>query len=273
MKIIFNCHTEYDLENKFGKALRNLQENQSYNHLPLLFRWINDLKIPMNYALGVGGPFGINLIEFLKDKKFIFNELNELGIHFHAEDYADKIWQFKKFLTKEDYKYYYDKFSELLNHNPNYTVFGKWYLDKNNFEFLKYLGIAKDASWIDSKTIIKSPFFINEILEIPVLSYGGRHLNPFTKLSHFFILRKIIKEYNKENLIIQIGFHSYDLFDFSGNPKLRLTKKIIFKNILKLARKFNIEIINLSQLQKNNFKDLEKIKMPFMGKVLNLIGH
>jgi len=92
-------------------------------------------------------------------------------------------------------------------------------------------------------------------------------------LSHFFLLRKIIKKYHPKNLIFQIGFHSYDFFKFNQKPKLRLIKKIILKNLLKIVRRYNLEITTLSKIEETHFEELEKVKMPFLGKLFNFLGH
>ena len=74
-------------------------------------------------------------------------------------------------------------------------------------------------------------------------------------------------------MVLHIGFHSYDFFKFDKNPKLRLIKKIIFKNILGLIKKYNLEVITLSEIKEVNFEELEKIKMPLISSLFELLGH
>lgn len=248
MKIVFNCHTEYDLNNK-----------ESFSHLPILLDWLKLLDIPITFSLAVGGIFRNNLLRFIKDKKIEFSKESEIAIHFHLE--------------KEQYQDYFNQFQEILGLRPKTMVFGKWKIDKAAMNSLKQLGIKKDGSFVEPEKVIGQPFLINNILEIPVVSFKGKPVNPFTKLSHFFLLRKIIKKHYNKNLILHIGFHSYDLFRFNQKPKLRLIKKIIFKNLLNLIKKHNLEIANLEKIEKDNFEELEKIKMPLLGRLFNLIGH
>jgi len=248
MKVIFNCHTEYDLNNK-----------ESFSHLPVLLNWLELLNIPMTFSLAVGGIFRDNLLKFIKDKKIEFSKKSEIAIHFHLE--------------KEQYQDYFNRFQKILGLHPKTMVFGKWKIDYDSLRFLSELGIEKDGSLIESDKVIRAPFLIEGILEVPVVSFKGKPVNPFTQLSHFFLLRRIIKKYHTKNLICQIGFHSYDFFRFNQKPKFRLIKKIIFKNILKMIKQYNLEITTLSEMEKDNFEELAEVKMPLLGKLFNLIGH
>lgn len=273
MKIIFNCHTEYDLENQFGRVKGINSSEQSFKHLPILLNWLNFLKIPMTFSIAVGGPFQKCLLNYIQGRKIIFPLYSDLGIHYHSEKFKNSQWQFTGFLKKSEYSGYFQLFEKVFGSKPKTMVFGKWQIDKSVMNFLWQLGIEKDGSFVDTQKVIAQPFFIDNVLEIPVISFDGQPVNPLTRLSHFFLLRKIIKKYHPENLILQISFHSYDFFKFNQKPKLRLIKKIIFKNLLKIIRRYNLEITTLSKIEETHFEGLEKVKMPFLNRLLNLLGH
>ncbi len=167
---------------------------------------------------------------------------------------------------------YFRIFNQIIKAGPTSIVFGKWLIKEEFFPVLQRLGIKTDGSWT-GKFIIKAPFYLNNILEVPVVCDGEKPANPFTRLSNFFLIRKIIKKYHKENLILHIAFHSYDFFRFNKNPKLRLIKKLIFKNILKLARKHKLEIINLSEIKTTDFQDLDSLEMPLLSRAFRYIKH
>ena len=139
--------------------------------------------------------------------------------------------------------------------------------------FLGQLGIRKDGSFVSPQKIIARPFLVDNILEVPVVSFNGQPVNPLTRLSHFFLLKKIIKSHYQDNLILHIGFHSYDFFNFGRGPKMRLIKKIIFKNLLKNIQRYNLEIVTLSKIEKDNFKELNNMQTPFWGGIFDLINH
>ena len=273
MKIVFNCHTEYDLKNQFGWAKKLDSKKQSFVHLPMLLDWFNSLKIPITFALAVGGPFEERLLEYVKNKQIKFSDSSELAIHYHSDKFTDGQWQPAGFLEESAYLDYFQKFEEVFGFKPKSSVFGKWQLDRTAMDFLSRLGIKKDGSFVDSEKVIAKPFLRDNILEVPAASFRGEPVNPFSRLSHFFLLKKIIKEYHQRNLILQIGFHSYDFFRFGERPRLRPIKKFIFKNLLKLIKKYNLEITILSKIEEGNFDELTEIKMPFWGKLFNLLGH
>jgi len=268
MKIIFNCHTEYDLKNQFGSAKKT-----TFNHLPILLNWFASFNIPITFSVAVGGPFKDHLLNDIRQRKIKFPLSSEIAIHFHSERFQNNRWEFHGFLKESAYLKYFKKFETVFGLRPSSLVFGKWKIDKASMDFLGRLGIKRDSSFISPQKIIAKPFLINNVLEIPVVSFKDQSINPLTRLSHFFLLRKIVKKYHQENLICQIGFHSYDLFRFNQISRLRLIKKIIFKNLLKLIKKYNLEITTLSRIEKDNFSELEKIKMPFWGKLFHFLGH
>lgn len=276
MKIIFTCHTEYDLKNKFGMASKNKREEQTFNHILWLIKFIKSFKIPVTFPLAVGGAVGNNLLKFIKRKNVRIPVNCEKSIHYHAEVF-DGLWRFKKHLNKGEIINYFKIFQEILHKKPTSVVFGKWIIQEEHFPLLLRLGIRVDGSWTGKmsgeKFIIKAPFYFNNILEIPVVCDGKKPANPFTRLSNFFLIRKIIKEYHQENFILHIGFHSYDFFRFNKKPKPRLIKKIIFKNILKLAQKHGVKIVNLSTIKTINFQGLDFLKIPFFVRILRYIGH
>ena len=273
MKVVFNCHTEYDLKNNFGLAKEIEQSKQTFTHLPILLDWIKKFNIPITFSIAVGGAFGENLLNYIKREKIKFPSFFEIGIHYHSEIFENKKWKVKSFLNTSGYLKYFIKFKKTFGIKPKSMVFGKWKIDQDNIDFLSELGIKIDGSFISAKKIIEKPFYINNILEVPVVSFNKEPVNPFTKLSHFFLIRKIIKKYHQENMVLHIGFHSYDFFKFDKNPKLRLIKKIIFKNILGLIKKYNLEVITLSEIKEVNFEELEKIKMPLISSLFELLGH
>lgn len=271
MKIVFNCHTEYDLKNKFGPALKNKREEQSFNHVFPLIKFIGSLKIPVTFSLMVGGGTGDNLLKFIKKRNIQIPNYCEKSIHYHAEIF-DELWKVKKYLDEKETINYFRDFQEIFGESPTSVVFGKWLINQEVFSVLQKLGIKVDGSWI-GKFIIKSPFYLNNILEVPVVCDGKDPANPLTRLSDFFLIRKIIKNYHRENFILHIAFHSYDFFQFNKEPKMRLIKKIIFKNILGLVLKYKVEIINLSEIKTVDFQNLDYLEMPFFSKIFRLIGH
>lgn len=276
MKIIFTCHTECDLKNKFGIALKNKREEQTFNHILWLVKFIKSLKIPVTFSFMVGGAVGDNLLRFIKKKNIQIPANCEKSIHYHAESF-DKAWKFKRHLNEKEIINYFRIFQETLNQVPTSMVFGKWIIHKESSPVLRKLGVKVDGSWagkmFGEKFIIKAPFYFNNILEVPIVCDGKNPANPFTRLSNFFLIRKIIKEYHQKNIILHIGFHSYDFFRFNKKPKLRLIKKIIFKNILRLVRKYKIEIVNLSTIKTTDFQGLRSLRTPFFTKVFRCLGH
>ena len=276
MKIIFTCHTEYDLKNKFGPAQKNKQEEQSFNHIFSLIKFTESLKVPITFSLMIGGAVGDNLLRFIKEKNIRIPNYCEKSIHYHAEIF-DRLWKFDKHLTEKEIINYFKTFQKTLGENPTSVVFGKWLINKESLSVLRKLGIEIDGSGtgkiLGQKFIIKAPFYFSNILEIPVVCDGKDPVNPFSRLSNFFLIRKIIKEYHQENLILHIAFHSYDFFRFNREAKIRLIKKIIFRNILRLARKYNIEIVNLSEIKTTDFQSLDSLRFPFLSKVFRSIGH
>ncbi len=273
MKIVFNCHIEYDLKNQFGWAKEIDSKKQSFVHLPILLDWLNSLKIPLTFALAVGGPFKERLLKEIKNNKVKFPSSSEVAIHYHCERFKNGQWQAAGFLKQSNYLNYFQKFEEVFDFKPKSLVFGKWQIDYSAMGFLSKLGINRGGSFVDSKKVIAKPFLIDNILEVPLVSFKGEPVNPLTRLSHFFLLKKIIKKYHQRNLVLQIGLHSYDFFRFSQGPGLRLIKKVIFKNLLKLIRQYNLEITNLSKIEKGDFEEIEKIKTPFSSRLFNLLGH
>jgi len=260
MKIIFSCHTEYDLKNK--------GEKQTFYHVFPLLKFIKSLRIPVTFSLMVGGAVGDNLLKFIKEKNIQIPVACEESIHYHEDE---------KRLSEREIINYFKIFQKILHKKPASVVFGKWIIHKEHFPVLQKLGIRADGSWTgkmsEERFIIKAPFYFNNILEVPVVCDGEKPANPFTRLSNFFLIRKIIKEHYQENFILHIGFHSYDFFRFNKKPKPRLIKKIIFKNILKLAQKYKVEIINLSAIKTTNFQDLKSLKISIFIKLLRCLGH
>ncbi len=63
MKIIFTCHTEYDL---------NRKEELSFNHILLLIEFVGGLKTPVTFSLMVGGRTGNNLLGFIEKNSIKF---------------------------------------------------------------------------------------------------------------------------------------------------------------------------------------------------------
>lgn len=276
MKIIFTCHTEYDLKNKFGPTQKNKREEQSFDHISPLIKFIESLKIPITFSLMVGGAVGDNLLRLIKERNIRIPNYCEKSIHYHAEIF-DRLWKFDKHLTEKEIINYFRIFQKTLGENPTSVVFGKWLINKEHFSVLRGLGIKVDGSGIGKllgeRFIIKAPFYLNDILEVPVVCDGENPANPFTRLSNFFLIRKIIKEHHQENLILHIAFHSYDFFRFRREPKIRLIKKVIFRDILRLAQKYNIEIINLSAIKNTTFQSINSLKFSFLSKLFRRVSH
>lgn len=251
MKIILTCHTEYDLNSEEG--------NFTFKHISVLFKFFDIVKVPVTLSLMVGGPVGDKLLKFVENIKFPFG--SEKSIHYHGDNTNEK-----------EITDCFNAFEQIIKTEPSSFVFGKWLINNNAFPLLYKLGIRTDGSGTGN-FIIKSPFYIKNILEVPVICDGENPANPFSRLSNFFLIRKIIKKYYQENFILHIGFHSYDLFRFNRRPRLRLIKKIIFKNILRLAQRYKVETINLSEVTTTEFQDLKSLKFPFFSKISRIIGH
>ncbi len=252
MRIIFVCHTEYDLNN-----------HRAFEHLSILFDFVRSLDIPITFALMVGKEVGDSLLKFLVKKRVSIPKNCEISIHFHQNG-----------ASVGDYLHLFEKF---LATSPNSIVFGKWQISNKQFLQLAPLGIKRDASWIpkmhNENYIIKAPFYLSDILEVPSSADGQNPLNPFSRLSHFFLLRQIIKKHHQDNLLLQIAFHSYDLFSFGGQPRLRWLKKCQFKHLLKLIKKYNLPIITLDKVDHTDFQGLKTIRQSFLTKLFQLFGH
>lgn len=275
MKITFVCHIEYDLKNSFGEAKKIASSEQSFYHLPILFDFIRGLKIPVTLSFMVGGFVDSGLLKFLRINKNKIPEFCEKGIHYHQKEFTDGRLED---LTQEDLFYYFKLFEESFKEKPKSVVFGKWRLKENQLPFLAEFGIKCDGSWVpnfhNEEYIIRPPFYLGDILEIPPVADGRKAINPFTRLSHYFLLRRIIKKNFRRNFVLHIAFHSYDLFNFKGTrPRIRFIKEFIFKDILKLIKKYNLKILNLSDIQEGEGEGLKAFPRPFLSKIFNTINH
>lgn len=262
MKVIFVCHTENDP----GK--------QTFEHLPALIELVKGLKIPITFSLMVGGEVGDKLLRFLEKNQLQFPAACEKAIHLHQKEEAGGELAN---LKEREIESYFQTFENVLGQKPTPVVFGKWHIIEPQVRFLASLGIERDGSWIpkfhQEKYIIKPPFYFDNLLEIPPAADGKNPLNPFTRLSHFFLLRKIIRQYHRENFVLHLAFHSYDLFSFRAGAKLRPIKRCILKNILKLINKYGLEVLTLSGITNTGFEGLERVGWPILSKPFRIIGH
>ncbi|PIR97604.1 MAG: hypothetical protein COT91_00430 [Candidatus Doudnabacteria bacterium CG10_big_fil_rev_8_21_14_0_10_41_10] len=273
MKAVIVCHLENDLRNNFGEAKKIPLEKQTFEHVPKLLNWIGTLKIPITVSVMAGGQVGNRLLLALKEKNVkIPNNIN-LGIHFHAENFTNSKWQYEKPLELPAYENYYNQFVQSLSIKPKTVVFGKWKVDRQAYPLFAKLGITHDASNILPRGIINPPANINGLITVPGLSYNGQPVNPLTRLSDFLLTKKIISRYHNKNLLLHLAFHSYDFFSPQNPTHWRGIKKIIFTDILSQLKKHNVEIVNLENVNSGKNETLEKMPVPLLGRLFQLIGH
>lgn len=267
MFIVFVCHTENDPNSK----------EPSFSHLPLLIDLIKELKVPITFSLMVGGTVGGGLLKFLEKSQLQFPENCEKAIHLHQPSPTQPTSAGWVGLGEREIESYFQMFEKVFGKRPRSVVFGKWQIIETQVRFLASLGIERDGSWIPKfhgeHYIVKPPFYFDNLLEVPPAADGKDPLNPFTRLSHFFLLRKIIKKYHQKNLVLHIAFHSYDLFNFGEKPKLRPIKRCVLRNLLKMINKYGLEMLTLSDIPNTSFEGLEKIKWPIFSRVFKIIGH
>ena len=268
MYISLVCHTEPDSVNKYGKSFELGRDKQTFKHLNILHKVID---VPVTYSLGVGGRIGERLLRYYQNKSI----LGESGIHIHYEKYDNKnnMWAPPKncSLEENEFKSILGSWKKIIKSTPKSCVFGHWFVNKHYIELLEKNKIYIDLSFTHHKQyilpkekyIVKGPFMIGNVLEIPTICDSKSSLNPFVYTLHRKIILKLIRDYKDKEILLNIGFHSYDLFRFKkGNPVLKK------EGILFLKKLGKIEILTAEKIQSKfnekeiNHEDIKKINIP-----------
>ncbi|OGE80354.1 MAG: hypothetical protein A2826_02770 [Candidatus Doudnabacteria bacterium RIFCSPHIGHO2_01_FULL_43_23] len=274
MKLVIVCHLENDLSNESGIAKKLPQEKQSFAHIPMILEWFSGMNIPLTLAVMVGGQTGTKLLESQSLKAISKNDNLDIGIHYHAEKFIQGSWIYQTPLNEQEYRNYFAKFENVVGISPKSAVFGKWKIDPKAYPVFKALNITHDGSKIPEKGIISIPSLVQGIIEVPSVSYDGRPVNPLTRISDFFLMKKILQEHYAENLLLHLAFHSYDLFSFSsGAPKWLTGKKSRLMALINLSKTLKLEIIKLKDCNTEISGDLSAIKLPFLARIGQLLGH
>jgi len=258
MFMILTCHTEVDRANQYGNAKENPVEKQSFNHIPVLLSFLAKYEIPITFSLMVGGQAGTRLLKFISEGvKFPLK--SELSVHFHFEEYneSERIWESGE-ITERKIVDSYKAFYEILGFRPISAVFGHWVIDEGALKLMKEIGVKVDGSYApyrhNENFILKNPFRWEDILEVPVVSNGKYPLNPFRSPYHLVLLKQIIKHYHAKEIVLHIGFHSYDFFNFNSDKvNIRSESLRIFEEILLFANNYDLKFMNLSDTLNYDF--------------------
>lgn len=252
MYVSLVCHTEPDFINSKGFSFCLKSSSQTFLHFDSLFEV---LKIPVTFSLGTGGRIGDRVLKEIKKRKLD----REIGLHVHYERFNKKRnrWEAPKKpnLKKEEFEYSVLAWKNIIGTPPKSCVFGHWLIDDYYFDFLSEYNIKIDSTYTHykqrfhrkSKYILKPPFFHKSVLEVPNACGPGHYsLNPFEYAFHRKIISKLIKKYNHTNMLVNIGFHSYDLFEFRPLPTL----KPEVKQFIKFLRDSEVNFVTLSEIGK-----------------------
>ena len=259
MFMILTCHTEVDRTNQYGNAKEIPVEKQSFNHIPVLLSFLVKYEIPITFSLMVGGQAGTRLLKFISEGvKFPLK--SELSVHFHFEEYneSERIWESGE-ITEWKIVDSYKAFCEILGLRPISAVFAHWVIDERALKLMKEIGVTVDGSYApyrhNENFILKNPFRWEDILlEVPVVSDGKYPLNPFQSPYHLVLLKQIIKHYHAKEVMLHLGFHSYDFFNFNRNKVSIRSKSLrIFEEILLFANNYDLKFMNLSDTLNYDF--------------------
>ncbi len=220
----------------------------------------------------VGGQADKRLLEFVSEG-VKFPSGSELSIHFHFEKYNENkgIWENTE-PNIDEIKNYYDVYREIMKIKPNSVVFGHYIVNKEALNCVYELDIKVDGSFApyeqNDQFIIKNPFKWDRMLEVPVISDGKYPLRAFKSIHHFELIKQIIKLHHAENIVIHIGFHSYDFFDFTdGKLNIKNENLTAFENFIAYIKKYNLDIINLSDVLKHNFDPYNLSVIPLKARL------
>ncbi len=275
MKVVLTCHTEYDLKNNYGKAEVLPIEKQSFNHLPILRDLVEKSGLQFTWAFMMGGACEDRLVRFVAGEKRAWDRTGELAIHFHSERFENGRWVFDRFLKPEDYDIYWQVFCKCLDHSPRSVVFGKWKIDEPIFHQLRKWGIDHEGTHLFPNKMITRPFQENGIIKVPLLiAFDGKPLNPFTQISHWIYLNKIIKRLHDANVLLHMAMHSYDLFHFEDErPVLKKQKLMVWRNLIGLIRRYGLEVCTMAEVEPLNWEEGHFLDAGFIVRSFNLLKH
>lgn len=275
MKIVLTCHTEYDLRNESGPFGTLPEDRQTFRHLPLLRDLAEMTGIRPTWALMIGGPCGENLLRSVSRQKDRWERTGELAIHFHSERLSDGRWVQGGFLDEDEYRAYWECFRRVIGILPKSVVFGKWKVDEGIFPMLRDWGIDHEGTTVLPQRMIAAPFLKDEMVRVPVLTaFDRRPLNPFTQISHWLYLNRILKSLHGTDLLLHVAFHSYDLFDFKRNPpRFRRQKLMVWNGLRKMIRRYGIELLALSEIGPSGWGDSEYLDAGLMAGLFKRLGH
>jgi hypothetical protein len=257
MYLILTCHVEVDRANQYGDAKRINLKAQSLSHVSYFLSLLSKYDIPITLSLTVGGQAGKNLLKLVSKEMLSSNF--ELSIHFHFEKYDESKgkWIPGK-ITEEKIKNRYEAFYRILGFYPTSAVFGHWIINGEILKWIRNLGLKVDGSYVpyrhNDRFVIKNPFKWEGILEVPVTSDGKYPLNPFTCSYHFDVVKHLIRRCHDKDVVLHLGFHSYDFFDFSdGKPQIRNVTVKILESLISYIKECDLQCINLSDTLRYDF--------------------
>jgi len=248
MQIVFTCHVETDLKNEKGHSSELAVEEQTFNHIPPLSSFLKRLNMPVTLAFMVGGICGGRLLEYIVREGIEWPNGSEIAIHYHLVNsqppsFVDQTTLFN-FIQKDSVMNIIAKchqsFVKLLNVKPWSSVLGHWLIHPDIINKIKELGVLVDGSYTPYHTgqrfVVKQPFLINGLIEVPVLSDSLQPLN-ITTWRAYYVLRWIVKKFYHQNLLVHAFFHSYDLFNFNRCKfSLKREAVLLFKKLHELER-------------------------------------
>jgi len=268
MYLVLTCHVEVDRANQYGDTKRIDLKAQSLRHVSCFLPLLSKYNVPMTLSLTVGGQAEKNLLKLISKEKEMLPSNFELSIHFHFEEYDESkgAW-IAGTVTEEKIKDSYEAFYRILGFNPTSAVFGHWAINGEILKWMRNLGLKVDGSYVpyrhNDKFVIKNPFKWEGILEVPVTSNGKYPLNPFIYSYHFDLIKHLIQDYHDKDIVLHLGFHSYDFFDFSGGkPKIRDEAMKILEKLISYVKEYNLKCISLSDTLRYDFKSWTISRIP-----------
>jgi hypothetical protein len=275
MKLLLTCHTEYDLKNRFGRAENLPAPKQTFLHLPMLRDLVQKTGIRVTWALTVGGACEDRLIRFVSEERDKWEQTGELAIHFHSERFENGRWVFDGFLRPKEYEGYWRAFRKNLDHDPRSVVFGKWKIDESSLRGLRTRGIHHDGTALFPEKMTTSPFLQAGMVRVPLsMAFDGKPLNPFTQVSHWLYLNRVVKRFHERNSLLHAGIHSYDLFGFDGRrPRLKGLKLLVWRNLLAMIKRYDMEMLTLSEVEPDGYEEVDHSRPGVLSRCFNRLKH
>lgn len=224
MDAVFIVHVEEDLVNERGPRSRLRVDEQSFQHVAQALEVLSGVfkGLVVNVAVKYGGSVGdrllrSNLLDMLRSGW-------EVILHPHGEVYVDGSWTEGPCgpgVVEEGLK----ALKDVLGVEVRGIVFGDWLITEEGLRAAREMGVSHDASYtpyrFNERFILKPPFILGGVVEVPVAADGLYPINPLLSYVHLLMMHSLARMAHKGRGLIHISIHSYDLFSFQGGrPKL-----------------------------------------------------